>query len=78
MDVRVELLVAPGCASREEVERLVRGLLAELAPAASFETTVVDSAEAAQRLEFPGSPTVRVNGRDLEPEVGLSRNFGLG
>lgn len=76
--MQVELLVSPGCASRPELERLLTRLLAELAPQAAFKTTVVRSAEEAQDLGFPGSPTIRVNGRDLEPEVARAGNFGLG
>ncbi len=76
--MRVDLLVAPGCASRQEMERLVGELLAELAPEAVFRTTVVDSAEMARELRFPGSPTLLIDGRDLEPQAELAMNFGLG
>lgn len=74
----MELLVAPGCASREPLQRRLSELLQELAPGASFLTTVVATPERAQELRFPGSPTVRVNGRDLEPEADRALNFGLG
>jgi len=39
---------------------------------------IVGSAEEAATLRFPGSPTVRVNGRDIEPQAELQENFGLG
>ncbi|RJX28415.1 MAG: hypothetical protein C4525_16825 [Desulfarculus sp.] len=76
--LRVELLVVPGCASREPLEGRLSELLNELAPEASFLTTVVDTPERAQELRFPGSPTVRINGLDLEPEADRALNFGLG
>jgi hypothetical protein len=76
--VRVELLVSPGCSSREETEKAVKQTLSELAPEATFRTIVVDSPEKAAALKFPGSPTVRVNGRDIEPEADKSLNYGLG
>lgn len=75
---RVELLVAPGCASRETLQRKLAELLDDLAVKASFLTTVVDTPEKAQELRFPGSPTVRIDGRDLEPDVERAGNFGLG
>lgn len=78
MSVSVELLVAPGCASREPLEKALAGLLARLAPGSCLRTLVVDSPEQAQKLRFPGSPTVRINGRDLEPAAERAGQFGLG
>lgn len=40
--------------------------------------TIVGSAEEAETLRFPGSPTVRVNGRDIEPEAETKQDYGLG
>ena len=76
--MRVDLLVAPGCSARVETERLIRWVLNTLAPTASLQIIEVDSQQKARALKFPGSPTVRVNGRDLEPEAQESLNFGLG
>lgn len=75
---RVELLLVPDCPSHAPLERMVRDLLAELAPAASFSTILVESADQARELRFPGSPTLRINGQDLEPEAEQSLNYGLG
>jgi len=67
----VELLVEPGCPNADPAETLVREVVAALAPAAEFRRTVVLSAEEAIRIGFPGSPTVRIDGEDLEgPEAG--------
>lgn len=74
----VELLVSPGCASREETEKAIMQVLSEVAPEAAFRTIIIDSPQKAQALKFPGSPTVRVNSRDIEPEVDKSLNYGLG
>jgi hypothetical protein len=75
--VQVELLVSPGCSSREEAEKAIVQILSELAPQTAFRTIVVDSSEKAATLKFPGSPTVRVNGRDIEPDADRSLNYGL-
>lgn len=40
-----------------------------LAPEARLETVVVQDLEEAERKRFPGSPTVRINGMDIDPEV---------
>lgn len=76
--IRVEVLFAPGCANaeaaRDAVERVARaaGVAIEI-----VSTTVSDQAEA-RRLRFPGSPTIRVGGRDLEPRAEAVEQFGLG
>jgi hypothetical protein len=76
--MKVELLVSPGCSSREETEKVLREILSELAPEASFQTIVVDSSEKAVELKFLGSPTLRINGRDMEPQADRSLSYGLG
>ena len=76
--VEVELLVAPGCGSHQPLEALLRKLLAELQAPAELRVIVVETPEQARELAFPGSPTVRIQGRDLEPEVAAAGNFGLG
>jgi hypothetical protein len=35
----------------------------------AIEVREIDTEESAQREEFVGSPTIRVNGRDLQPPV---------
>jgi protein-disulfide isomerase len=37
----------------------------------------VKDAAAAQQVGFLGSPTVRVNGQDVEPEARAARAFGM-
>lgn len=76
--MKVELLVAPGCASAKPTERLIYDVLAQAGAGAALEVMVVETPEEAAGLRFPGSPTVRVDGRDLEPEADLAGNFGLG
>jgi hypothetical protein len=76
--MKIELLVSPGCSSREEIEKVLRETLSELDPEASIQTIVVDSSEKAVELKFPGSPTVRINGRDMEPDAEKSLSYGLG
>ena len=76
--MRVELLIAPGCSSRDETEKVLREVLSDLAPEATLRTIVVDSPEKAAKLKFPGSPTVRINGGDIESEANGTLNYGLG
>jgi hypothetical protein len=45
----------------------LRQVLAEEGLEADIELVAVNSDEQAQRLHFPGSPTIRIDGRDLFP-----------
>lgn len=65
--VKIEILSFAGCPHREAtVERTLEVLSALGADAEVIEVEVRDGAGAA-RLCFPGSPTVRVDGVDIEP-----------
>jgi len=75
---KVEILVASGCASRQQTEELVAKLLAETAIKACIETVVVADAAQAAATSFLGSPSVRVNGIDVEPEARDRKEYGMG
>ncbi len=64
---RVELLYFDGCPTYLEAERALREVLAEEGMAADVSLVAVNTDEEARRLRFPGSPTIRVEGRDLFP-----------
>jgi hypothetical protein len=62
--VKVELLWWEGCPSTPEA----RGLLEDvLAGRAEIEMREVHTDEEAEALAFPGSPTIRIDGRDVDP-----------
>ena len=71
----VELLYFDGCPSHERllptVERLVDEAGGEL------RVRAVETLEAAEAERFLGSPTLRVNGVDVEPGAGDRTDFGL-
>ncbi len=64
----VELLWWDGCPSSEGAHELVRTVMAEagLDPA-SLRSVEIDTDDAAERVGFIGSPTIRVDGRDVQP-----------
>jgi len=71
MAVRVELLVIPDCPNAAGAEDLLQRTIARLVPETELSRTVIRGEADAERLLFPGSPTVRINGEDLEgPDVG--------
>lgn len=64
-EVRIECVVAEGCASLGSLERNIRKALEEEGMEAEITVTVVGEEEA-RRMGIPGSPTVLINGEDLE------------
>jgi arsenate reductase len=67
----IELLVTPDCPNRDPALGRLRETAARLAPEATIRQTVVSDVAQAEALDFPGSPTIRVDGMDLEGrEVG--------
>ncbi len=75
--VIIEAFFVEGCASRQPVMSLIHRVVEELGLPAKVETLIVNSPEEAARLRLPGSPTVRVNGKDVEPGV-TEGHFGTG
>jgi hypothetical protein len=64
--VTLELLYLPGCPNHGTAANLVRSVLqAEGLSAELNEIPVIDYKQA-QEVGFPGSPTLLVNGRDVE------------
>jgi hypothetical protein len=73
----VDLLYWDGCPSHPDALRLLRALLHDLGrDDVRIRFIRVETDEQAQQLRFPGSPTLRVNGRELvAAEEGT--DFGL-
>jgi arsenate reductase len=63
---RIEILTTATCPRTESALSLVRGVAEDLAPYVPVTHTVVRSEDQARERAFPGSPTVRVDGVDLE------------
>ena len=65
--MKIEVLYFDGCPTYKVAEKTLREVLAKEGIEAEVELVAVNTAEEARRLRFPGSPTVRVDGRDLFP-----------
>jgi hypothetical protein len=75
--VRVELLYFDGCPTWESLLVRVRALLAQGDLPASVELHRIESERQAAEERFLGSPTLRIDGRDVEPGADERREFGL-
>ena len=67
MTVNVELLWCEDCPNHVATDALIREVLHELGLRAPVHRIEVPDEPTGNRVRFPGSPTVRVNGRDIEP-----------
>jgi hypothetical protein len=74
---RVELLYFASCPNYEGVRELIERTAAELGVETQIDLVEVSDAEAAVELRFLGSPTVRVDGRDVEPGAEARNDFSF-
>jgi hypothetical protein len=74
---RVEILYFEDCPNHKPARALVERIAGELRVEPEIHTVEVPDVNAAIQLRFLGSPTVRVNGRDVEPGAEGRREFVL-
>lgn len=66
--MKIEIIVFDGCPNSEPTEKLVRETVGELGIDAEIEVINVIDNEDAVAKRFLGSPSIRINGKDLEVE----------
>ena len=64
-----------GCPNYLGARELVERVAADLGIEAEVRLVEVQTPADAQRLRFLGSPTIRLNGRDVEPDADKRREF---
>ena len=75
--MRIEVLYFDGCPNHEALLPRLHEILARTGVSAEIDLRRIASDDAAQRERFLGSPTVRINGRDVEPEAERRTDYGL-
>ena len=65
--MRIEILYVPGCPNYQPTFERLQAVLASEAVKTGIQGIPVTTDVEAKTLLFPGSPTVRVNGEDVEP-----------
>ena len=76
--VTIEVLFFDGCPNHPPTVQLAREVAATLGVAAEVREVLVEDHEDVEALRFLGSPSVRVNGRDIEPGADERTAFALG
>jgi len=75
--VKVELLYFDGCPNHDVLLPRLRELLAAADAEGKIELRRIESADVVERERFLGSPTVRINGEDVDPGAAERTDFGL-
>ena len=75
--MKVEILYFDGCPNHEALLPHLRGLLSSVGASTDIELVRVEDAAVAERARFLGSPTVRIDGEDVEPGAHQRTDFGL-
>ena len=75
--VKVEVLYFDGCPNHEALLPHLRALIRSSGVEAEIDLVPVEDATTAEREQFLGSPTVRINGQDVEPAARDRTDFGL-
>lgn len=74
---RIELLYIDGCPNHERLHERVRELVREHGLPVSIEPVLIASDDEARARRFLGSPSLRVDGVDVEPGASERTDFGL-
>jgi hypothetical protein len=75
--VQIEVLYFEGCPNHALAVALVHEVVAAHGTGAQVAEVVVRTDEDARRLHFLGSPSIRVNGVDIEPGADARRDYAL-
>ncbi|MEN8183064.1 MAG: hypothetical protein ABFS46_11075 [Myxococcota bacterium] len=77
MKPMIEVLFFDGCPNQEPTLELAREVVRELGIEAEIREVRVRDSDEAQRLRFLGSPSVRVDGVDIDPQAPSVTKFSF-
>ena len=73
----IEILYFDGCPNHEPTLDIVREVLDELGLSAEIREVGIETPDAAEAHRFVGSPSIRVDGVDIEPAARKQTEFAL-
>jgi hypothetical protein len=76
--VKIEILGFAGCPHFLPAIECARAALRETGVEAVIREINVENDQAVSKVSFLGSPTIRINGLDVEPAARTSNDFGFG
>ncbi len=75
--MKVEVLYFKGCPHHEPTVELTKQVVSELGLGDSVEEVEVTNGDEANRLRFLGSPSVHVDGVDIDPEARVRTEYAM-
>lgn len=75
--MKIEVLYVPDCPNHAVALQRLREILSAESFQEHVSEVLVNDVATAQSLKFPGSPTIRIDGHDVEPRSEQSAPFGL-
>ncbi len=75
--MEIELLYFEGCPNAQRLRESLPGLLSRTGVAAALTLREITDAPRARQERFLGSPSLRIDGRDVEPGAGERTDYGL-
>src|SRR5579871_4495246 len=76
-NMKIEVLYFDGCPNHKPAVERARQLLGEEGASAEVLEVNVSDASIAQKGGFLGSPSIRIDGLDVEPEARATREYGM-
>lgn len=75
--MNIEVLYVSECPSHPAAVKLVKDVLAAEGITAAIHEVLVQDGGMATELKFPGSPTIRINGKDVGGETQRVERFAM-
>ena len=75
--MKIELLYFEGCPNHLPAMEMVREVLDSLGRVDDIHEVEVRTQAQAETIRFVGSPSIRINGSDIEPWARTAKDFGL-
>ena len=75
--MKVEVLYISECPSHPAAVKLIKDVLAAKGIRTAVQEILVQDGGMASRLRFTGSPTIRINGKDVEEETQTADRFAV-
>ncbi len=75
--MKIEVLFFEGCPNHRRAVELAKSVAADRVPDARLEEVEVRDPDDAERRCFVGSPTIRVDGEDIEPDARSSTDYAM-
>lgn len=78
MSIKIQILFSEGCVHTPWTIDLVRSVASELSAEIDLQMVQVTDVKQAEALDYPGSPTVRIDEQDIDPTARDATFSGFG